>query len=174
VSNVLEILGEGKFIRLVRRNGWEWAERTNTAGGVIMLAVTDAKELVLVEQYRPPLGARVIELPAGLTGDEPDKVGEEPVEAACRELLEETGFESLLWEELLAGPSSAGLTTESYTLFLARGARRVAAGGGDSAEDITVHLAPLDDIDAWLADQRQQGAVVDPKIYGGLYFLTRM
>ena len=63
------ILAEGRFVRLLARRGWEWAERTNTSAAVVVVAVTESRQLVLVEQYRIPLSCRVIELPAGLVGD---------------------------------------------------------------------------------------------------------
>ncbi|MFV1995588.1 MAG: DNA mismatch repair protein MutT, partial [Verrucomicrobiales bacterium] len=64
-----EILGAGKYLRLVRRGGWEHVEQNLGEGAVAVLAVTDAAEVVLIEQVRPPLGGPVIELPAGIVGD---------------------------------------------------------------------------------------------------------
>ena len=117
------------------------------------------------------LTPRVIELPAGLAGDEPGTQNEQLIEAARRELLEETGYESSCWEYLTEGPSSAGLATEAFVIYLARDARRVGAGGGDANEDIGVHVVPLDGIEVWLKDRRRDGVVIDPKIYAALYFV---
>jgi ADP-ribose pyrophosphatase len=167
------VLAEGRFIRLVRRGRWEWAERTNTSGAVVVIAVTPDREIVLTEQYRVPVGARVIELPAGLVGDLPETAEEEMAEAARRELLEETGFEADRLELLTEGPTSAGMTNERVAMFLARGARRVAAGGGDASEEIQVHVAPLDEAGAWLEARRRDGTMLDPKIYAALYFARR-
>jgi len=167
------VLAQGKYLRLMAGQGWEWVERLNTSGAAVIVAVTTEQELVLVEQYRVPLDVRVIELPAGLAGDGPDTADEAMIDAARRELFEETGCESSNWQVLLDGPSSAGLTTESYTLFLARDANRVGPGTGDDHEDIKVHLVPIAEIEAWLDARRREGALVDPKIYIGLYFAAK-
>jgi ADP-ribose pyrophosphatase len=168
-----QILAEGRFLRLLSHRGWEWAERTNTAAAVVVVAVTPERQLVLVEQYRIPLGRRVIELPAGLVGDQADTQGEDLIEAARRELLEETGFQAERIERLVDGPSSSGMTNETYALLLARNARPVGPGGGDSTEDIQVHIVPLDQVDAWLESKRQQGVMVDPRVYAGIHFANR-
>lgn len=164
------VIAEGRFVRLVAQDGWEWVDRTNTSGAVVIVAVTAERELVLVEQYRIPVGARVIELPAGLAGDTPGSQHEVLAEAARRELLEETGFEAGPMEYLVEGPSSAGLANEVYALFLARDVRRVAPGGGDAGENIQVQVVPLDQADAWLEARRREGVMVDPRVYAGLYF----
>jgi ADP-ribose pyrophosphatase len=88
-------------------------------------------------------------------------------------LLEETGYQADRLEYLAEGPSSSGLTTETYALFLAREVKRVGPGGGDGSEDIQVHLVPLGQADAWLEARRCEGFMVDPKIYAGLYFAQR-
>jgi ADP-ribose pyrophosphatase len=167
------VMAEGRFARLVAAEGWEWIERVNTSGAVVIVAVTEDRELVLVEQHRIPLGCAVIELPAGLVGDTAGSAQEGLAEAARRELLEETGYAADCWEYLVEGPSSAGLATEVYSLFLARQARRVGPGGGDQAEDIRVHVVPLDRIEAWFEAKRGEGLLVDPRVYAGLYFATR-
>lgn len=168
-----QVLGEGRFVRLVRRNGWEWAERTNNSGVVAIVAITTEAQIVLAEQYRPPVGARVLDLPMGLSGDLDGAAGEGLHEAARRELLEETGYEAARLELLGQGPTSAGLTNEVLTFFLARGCRRVAHGGGDETEDIEVHLVPLDQADAWLERKRAGDVLLDPKIYAALHFAGR-
>jgi ADP-ribose pyrophosphatase len=164
------VLAEGKYIRLVKRGRWEWVERTNCSSAAVIVPVTKDRQVVFVEQYRHPLDAKVIEFPAGLVGDDPGTDGEERLTAAKRELFEETGFASEHWQFLLEGPSSPGLTTESYAMYLAAEAHRVGDGGGDESEDIIVHLVPLSEAEAWLNTQRAAGMLVDPKVYAGLYF----
>jgi len=165
-----QILFEGRFVRLVRDDHWEWAERTNTACAVVIVAVTRQREIVLTEQYRIPLAARVVELPAGLVGDLPHQAAEDKIEAARRELLEETGFASEDWQPLVEGPVSAGMSNELAALYLARNVWAAGKGGGDASESIEVHVVHLDRAEQFLADRRRQGALVDPKVYAGLYF----
>jgi ADP-ribose pyrophosphatase len=165
-------LAEGRFLRLVAVRGWEYVERRNASGVIAIAALTDDRRLVMVEQYRPPVGRRVIELPAGLVGDDPG-AADEPLEtAARRELEEETGFTARELSLVAVGPSSAGLTSEVITFFTARGLTRTGDGGGVAGEDIVVHLVPLDDIRAWLDRRLGEGVLIDPKIYAGLYFLS--
>ncbi len=162
---------QGKFLGLRDRDGWEYCFRTNAHAVVAIVAVTDEQSLLLTEQYRPPLQTRVIELPAGLAGD--DVHGEDPVIAAERELLEETGYRADHLLPLTAGPSSAGLTSEVIHFFLAENARRVAGGGGVGGEEIQVHHVPLNRVHRWLEDRQNQGLMVDPKVYTALYFVQR-
>jgi ADP-ribose pyrophosphatase len=164
-------LYKGKYLALVKEGHWEYADRVGATGAAIILAVTPEQKLLVVEQHRIPVHSRTIELPAGITGDEGE--GESDAEAAKRELLEETGYEAAKIEELTTGPASSGLTSETVTLFLATDLKRVHAGGGIENEKITVHEAPLNEIDAWLAKKRAEGCLIDPKLYAGLYFLTR-
>src|SRR3954467_3378014 len=104
------ILYDGKHIQLVKQANWEFAKRKNLTGIVGIVAVTDDGKLVLVEQFRPPVGKRVIELPAGLAGDSGGTEGEDLAVAAKRELLEETGYEAKQWTRLVDGAASAGMT----------------------------------------------------------------
>ena len=167
------VMAEGKFARLVAQDGWEWVERTNSLAAAVIVAVTKDRKLLLVEQYRIPFAGRVIELPAGLAGDVAGSEDEPIAEAARRELLEETGYQAAQIEYLTEGPSTAGLANETYTLFLASGAEKVAPGGGAEGEDILVHAIPLAEVPAWLQSRRQQGLYVDPRVYAGLYFALR-
>lgn len=164
------VLGNGRFLRLVSHNGWEYVERQQTSGIVVIVAVTRARKLLLIEQFRPPVGKRVIELPAGLAGDTQDFDGESLETAARRELLEETGYAAGSMTRLTAGPISAGLSTEILTFYRARGLRKVGDGGGDHSEDIQVHEVPLDDVDRWLGSREDADTIIDPKVYIGLYF----
>lgn len=163
-----QVLAAGRFLQLVRRGRWEYAQRRGCHGAVVIVAVTTERELVLTEQFRIPLDRAVIELPAGLVGDE--DAGDDALSAARRELLEETGYEAESVEQLTFGPTSAGLSDEVVTLVRARGLRRVAAGGGVDEEQIVVHTVPLDDVPGWVEQQIARGVLVDPKVFAGLFF----
>ena len=163
-------LADGKHIALVRRGKWEYAARKGVAGVVGGVAVTDDRRLVLVEQERPPVNCRVIELPAGLAGDDARHKDEDLAAAARRELLEETGYAAREMRRLAAGAASAGMTDEIITLFLATGLTKTGPGEGDGSEDITVHEVALDGILDWLAAREGDGRLIDLKVYAGLFF----
>src|SRR5690606_33221547 len=84
-----EIMAEGRFLRMVREDGWEWVQRTRISGVVVVAAVTPEGKVLLVEQHRPPVGGRVLEMPAGLAGDIAGQEDEALETAARRELEEE-------------------------------------------------------------------------------------
>jgi len=159
----------GRFLGLKESDGWEYAFRTNASGVVVLVPVTDAGELVLVEQYRIPVQSRVMELPAGLAGDNGD-FNEDFKVAAQRELLEETGFRAASLDILLTSPSTPGMSDEIINIYYASGLERVGPGGGDRNEDITVHLMPLENAPEWLEAKRLEGIMIDPKIFAGLYW----
>lgn len=162
----------GRYLSLLERDGWEYASRSNASCVVVLIPVTDAGEILLVEQYRKPVEAKVIELPAGLVGDHADP--DEPVlEAARRELEEETGFAAERLQALMACPSSAGMSDEMIHFILATGLKRVGPGGGDSSESIEVLPVPLSQVDGWLAARLAEGKLMDPKIHAALYWLQR-
>lgn len=166
-------LYDGKYVRFVRRGNWEYADRVGVNGVVFMAAVTSNDEILLVEQYRPPVGASVIELPAGLAGDLHGRENEPLMQAGKRELREETGYESDNWTTVAQGPPSAGLASEILTLLIARDCKKVAQGGGDETEDITLHVVPMPELHPWLDEQSSRGAVIDMKIWAGLYWLKK-
>lgn len=169
-----EILYEGRFARLVRQENWEFVERVNASGVAVMIPVTDAGEIVLVEQYRPPVKSRVIELPAGLVGDQADAPDELAIETARRELVEETGYDCGKIECVFTGPTSPGIVAESPHFYLATQLVKVAKGGGVDGEDIVTHVLPFADVHDWLEIQQQAGLLVDPKLYMGLWFAQRL
>ncbi|HEX5314807.1 MAG TPA: NUDIX hydrolase [Gammaproteobacteria bacterium] len=165
-EDAARVLFGGEYLRLLRRRHWEYAERTNSSGVVVIVAVTPEKKLLLVEQFRWPVASAVIELPAGLVGDVD---GDEDLSAAARrELIEETGFEAGEMRVLLSGPVTAGLSNEVTHFCLARDLRRVGEGGGDASEDIRVHEVALAEVPGWLAS-RPPALLVDPKTYIGLW-----
>jgi ADP-ribose pyrophosphatase len=165
-------LYEGEFLNLVRQGQWEYVERVRATGAAIIVAVTPADELLVVEQFRIPVSARTLELPAGIIGDDP-ATPESHEEAAKRELLEETGWRASAISSLVTGASSSGVTSEVVTLFHATGLQKVHQGGGVAHEEITVHQVPLASVDHWLATKASEGFLVDPKLYAGLYFLNK-
>ncbi len=167
------VVAEGKFLRFVVRDGWEYVERKGSTGIVVIAAVTEDARLLLVEQHRPPVARQVIELPAGLVGDFPGSEEEGMEDAARRELLEETGYRAEALERVAEGPISTGVSDEVITLFLARRAVRVGPGGGDDSEEIVVHAVPLGEVESWLRAQEAGGTLVDVKVFAGLYFARR-
>lgn len=163
------ILAEGSFLGLYTRGHWEYAHRTNCSGAVGILPVTDNNEVILVEQFRIPLQTKVIEIPAGLVGDEPEFSSESMAETAARELLEETGYRAGKISPLFVGPTSPGMTTEVVSFFFASGLVREHQGGGTAHEDIVVHRIAISELDCWLAQRQSEGLFVDPKIHACLY-----
>jgi ADP-ribose pyrophosphatase len=161
----------GRYISFLEQDDWEYASRVHCSGVAVIVAVTSQHELLLVEQYRIPVQGSVIELPAGLIGDEPAHAGETGSQAALRELEEETGFAAAEIVPLLHCPTTAGLADEMATFYLATNLSRVHEGGGDDSEKIQVHIVSLDDIDHWLDSQAKSGKLLDPKIYSALYWL---
>ncbi len=111
----------GKYVSIKRRGRWEYASRTGSTNAVVILAEHDGK-LILVEQYRVPVGGRCLELPAGLVGDE--DAGATVEETAVRELEEETGFTATSIERLGDFFSSPGMLAESFALVRAHGVSR--------------------------------------------------
>lgn len=166
-------LGQGKWLRLIDDGGWEYVERRRTTGIAVIVAVTDAREMLFVEQYRKPVAATCIELPAGLAGDIAGQEDEALLVAARRELIEETGYDAREWEVLSSGPPSAGLSSEIITFVRAEGLKRKGAGGGDDSEEIVVHVVPLRNVRRWLRTKADAGALIDPKVWAGLFFALK-
>ena len=157
----VQTMWQGKYISALKRGRWEYVSRTGSTDAVVILAEHDGK-VILIEQYRVPVAARCLELPAGLVGDEDEHATVE--ETAVKELEEETGFTAERVERLGEFHSSPGMVAESFTLVRAHGVRKVAEGGGNEHEDITVHLVARDDIPAFIRSRRDAGSAVDVKL----------
>ena len=165
-----EEIYRGKFLTYRKTSAnWEYVTRSKAKGVVAILAITDDKQVVLTEQYRPPVGRNVIELPAGLAGDIPLQEEEPLVTAAKRELKEETGYAAKNWTTLSEGTSSAGLTDEFVTMFYATGLTRMTQGGGVGGENIKVHFVHQADVTKWCRDRQSEGKYVDFKIFAALH-----
>lgn len=155
---VEETIWEGKWLVARRRGRWEYVGRVGARGAAVILAVDD-DHVLLVEQYRVPLGRSCLELPAGLVDD-----GEDVEATAARELEEETGYRPARISRIGDFHSSPGMVSECFTLVRAEGLERVSDGGGEPGEGITVHRVPLAGIADYVAARRAEGLAIDVKL----------
>lgn len=148
----------GKFLELKEKDGWEYVSRKNCDGVVAITAITSRGELILVKQFRKPLGQFCLELPAGLI----DK-GETCEDAATRELLEETGYVgTIVRNSPLIISSSAGLTDEVCYSYFIYNCEKVSDKIGVDGEEIEVVLfRGLDEVGMYI-DEHQ--LIVDAKV----------
>lgn len=161
MSDPIEIRWQGKYIAAKTEGRWEYVSRVSGIGAAVILAIDDG-HVLLVEQYRVPLKANCLELPAGLVGDE---TAGEPIEtAAARELEEETGYRPGKVEILGKFASSPGMVSETFTLVRARDLVRVHAGGGVEGENIVVHRVALGEVAGFIAARRAEGVQMDVKL----------
>ena len=157
------IVWQGRFVVAKTRGKWEYVSRARNIRAAVILAV-EKGQVLLVEQFRVPLGRNCIELPAGLIGDDDSAPDEAPEVAAARELEEETGYRAARIESLGEFWSSPGMVSESFTLVRATGLTRVGDGGGTESEAITVHRVALSDLEDFLARQRTTGKAIDVRL----------
>jgi ADP-ribose pyrophosphatase len=156
-----EIVWQGRFITTKVNGKWEYVSRARGIKAAVILAIDDG-HVLLVEQYRVPLGRMCLELPAGLVGDE--TAGEAVEIAAARELEEETGYGAATIEVLGEFHSSPGMVSESFTMVRAHGLKRIGEGGGVEGEDIIVHRIALNQVSAFVAAKRGEGCAIDAKL----------
>lgn len=154
---------EGRFVTAKRDGKWEYVSRSRGIKAAVILAIDDG-HVLLVEQYRVPLGKNCIELPAGLVGDHDHNTDEEISVAAVRELEEETGYRAQTMEDCGEFYSSPGMVSESFSLFKAYGLTKVSAGGGVDGENIAVHRVALGELDEFVAQKRKEGAGIDVRL----------
>lgn len=176
------IVWQGAFIRAFvlgyedlsgGQREWEAVERINCNGIVAVVPVTTEGEILLVRQFRPVLDNFVIEFPAGLNDRR-----ESLVEAARRELIEETGYTSERLSYLTEGPISSGISTEILTVFLAEAARpaepeETRRYPPEETERLTLMKSPFSRIYDVLGAAREKGDYVDIKIFGLLELARR-
>lgn len=170
-----KIVWEGRFLRTVLisykdRSGnlrnWEAVERVNCKGIVVVVPITVEGEFLLIRQFRPVVNNFVIEFPAGLN----DK--DEPlIDAAKRELIEETGYDSSDFIYLADGPVSSGMSTEILTVFIAKDVYPAPTSiknkyPADESENIEIIKAPLSRIYEILHNHKEKGDYIDLKVYG--------
>jgi len=111
-----------------------------------VVALTDNQQIVMVEQYRHGLGRTSLELPSGVIDP-----GEQPLQAAERELFEETGHRAHSWTKLFEVSPEPSRSTHRAHFFVARGASRAGAAQPDSSEIIDVKLVPVNELLSSLA-----------------------
>ncbi|QNO26290.1 NUDIX hydrolase [Sphingopyxis sp. OPL5] len=161
----IETQWEGRFVTVKQQGTWEYVSRSRGIHAAVILAIdeaADGRHIILVEQYRVPMGKNCIELPAGLVGD--DHAGEASEIAAARELDEETGYAAAKWRTVGEFFSSPGMVSESFTLLVATGLTKVGEGGGVDSEDIIVHRVPLNGIEDFIAAKRAEGCGIDVRV----------
>ncbi|MCX7914452.1 MAG: NUDIX hydrolase [Thermodesulfovibrionales bacterium] len=170
-----KICWQGSFLRTIiltytdpfgKSRNWEAVERVNCSGVVAVIPFTHKKELLLVRQFRPAVNNFVIEFPAGLNDRE-----EDPIEAAKRELIEETGFFSDELILIARGPISSGMSSEMMDVFMAKNAYKaphklLEKYRTEQIELLEIIKSPLKGIHQTLERLLQDGDLVDLKVYG--------
>ena len=133
-------------------------------GAVAIIAINDSAEMLLIEQYRHAQGKIMWEAPAGLL----DAADESPLEAAKRELYEETGYEAAIWNVLVDFANTPGGSTEQIRIYLAQGLTMHVDGRpvGDAEEfEMPMHWIAVQDVMESIA----RGAVTNPQLVLGTY-----
>jgi ADP-ribose pyrophosphatase len=161
MSEEEKIVWEGRFITTKTRGKWEYVSRARGIKAAVILAEDDG-HVLLVEQFRVPLGCNCLELPAGLVGDETE--GEAVELAAGRELEEECGYTAGRIELVGEFYSSPGMVSESFYFVRAHDLVKTGEGGGVEGEDITVHRVKRGEINAFVAAKRAEGCAIDAKV----------
>jgi len=156
-----ETVWKGRFLEMKKRGRWEYVGRVGGVEAAVIIAI-DQGYVILVEQYRVPLGRACLELPAGLVGDEDE--GETVEMSAARELEEETGYRPAICRSLGTFYASPGMVSECFTLVRAEGLTRVSEGGGTADENIIVHRVPVATITDFIAERRAAGVAIDVKL----------
>ena len=158
---------QGDYITAKTRGRWEYVGRARNirAAAIIAIDASDSgAHVLLVEQYRVPLGRRCLEIPAGLVGDDDGASDESAITAAHRELEEETGYRAETITDLGEFFSSPGMVSEGFSLLRAEGLTKIGDGGGVDGEDITVHRVKLAELAAFVDEKRVAGVALDVRL----------
>ncbi|MGN6429073.1 MAG: NUDIX domain-containing protein [Leifsonia sp.] len=150
-----------------RYNGDEITrEYVDHTGAVAVLALDDDGRVLLIKQYRHPVRHRDWEIPAGLL----DITGEDPLEAAKRELAEEADLQAETWNVLADVFTSPGGNDEAIRIYLARGVRPTAEAFAREAEeaDIEVSWVPLEEAVAGVLGRRLHNAPLSIAVLGAV------
>ncbi len=157
-----EVLWQGRRFAIARGRfaspeGEEFErEYMEHPGAVGIIALDEERRVVLVRQFRGPMGATVLEMPAGTC----DVEGEEPVATARRELAEEVGLEAQHLEELAGLPVSPGVTDQVTRVFLATGLTACpTAREGPEERAMRVEVVPIDEVPSMVAAGERMDAV---------------
>ena len=166
------VLAPGRYLTFVDDAGWEYVTRHGVTGIVVLVAITPAREIVLVEQYRAPVGKRVIELPAGIVGDVPGHERESLPSRRTASSLEETGFEASEMVELVARADRRGRVRRDGDVLR----RRAASGASARAAATTPRTSTCTSCRSRRSRRSSprsapRGCAVDPKIFAGLYLV---
>jgi ADP-ribose pyrophosphatase len=173
MSSNKKILHEGRFLRLAEIEGttpsgysfkWEIVERVNARGIVVIVPVkeTDSDNFfIFVRHWRVPLGAWVIEFPAGLN----DR-GESLEETAIRELKEETGYLTRRLLHLGTFPASSGISSEKLSCYLAIDLVQTGELNLEPLEELEVVEIPFNEVKDNLQDLQTRGDYIDLKVFG--------
>lgn len=159
-----QVVWAGKFITAKVKGKWEYVARSRGIRAAVILAIDEDDHVLLVEQFRVPLGKPCLELPAGLIGDDDSAPGEDATAAAVRELEEETGYTAARMEVVGEFYSSPGMVSESFTLLRAHGLTKTGPGGGTDGEDITVHRVARSALPQFVESTRQRGLGIDVRL----------
>lgn len=159
-----QIRWAGKFITARTRGKWEYVSRARGIRAAVIVAIDEDDHVLLVEQYRVPLQKACLELPAGLIGDDDGGTNEHALDAAARELEEETGYRAARVENLGEFYSSPGMVSESFTLVRASGLTRIGPGGGVAGENITVHRVARAHLPKFVETARARGLGIDVRL----------
>lgn len=125
---------------------------------VNVIAITEEGRFVMERQFRQGLGKTCFEIPAGVM-----EKGETALEAARRELMEETGYGEGTWEEIMTVSGNCSTTSNLTHCFVAKGVRKVSGQHLDSTEDLCVYLLTLEQVRELLrSDKIRQSLMAAP------------
>lgn len=150
---------------LTKKKGvWEVVKRKNAVGMITgILGITPNLEAILIKTFRIPLDNWIIQHCYGGAN-----AGETEQEAACRELVEETGYKAKSATRLFTGPFNPALVSDQLVVFLGLDCQKIHEGKRDVAEDIEVLLVPLKEALMVLHDWSAH-TFVDIKLWGAVY-----